>query len=406
MNFLRKLIKNLPTFLTALAFAVAVWVSAVSQADPTETRALPQPIPLEVIGQNPNLMIVNDFTDEITLTLLAPSTILDQLAGDSSVIEATLDLSGLTSGVHTLTPQVNIGLGPVDVVRISPATIFIELETIVEETVPIVVTTTGSPAVGFQTTTPELSSEVVRITGAQSFVESVDQVLAEVDVDNATETIERTVTLTAYDAENNPVESVTLNPETINVTIPVEQSVGYRTVGVKPVTTGELAFGYRLLNIFSVPPTVTVFSSDTNLVESLPSSVETTPININEADVTLETRVTLDLPEGVNVVGSQFVTVRIEIEAIIDSRRFTDIPVMIEGLGAGFDAVLSPENVDVILEGPVAILDSLAPESLLIVVDLTDLGRGVHTLAPEVRLDNEELTVESILPSAVEVTIN
>lgn len=406
MQFFRKLIKNLPTFLTALAFALAVWVSAVSQADPTETRTLPQSITLQVIGQNPQLMIVNDYTEEITLTLLAPSTILDQLASDNNLIEATVDLSGLGSGVHTLTPQVNIGLDPVDVVRINPATIFIELETIVTETFTVNIITTGSPAVGFETTEPELTSDTIEVRGAESVVESVAQVTAEVDVDGASETLEQEVTLTAYDAEGDPVEGVTLNPETITISIPVEQRGGYRTVGVKPVTTGDLAYGYRLLNIFSIPPTVTVFSSDTALVDSLPSSVETTPININDANETLETRVTLDLPEGVNVVGSQFVTVSIEIEPIIDSRRFTNIPVMIEGLAAGFDAVLSPEAVDVILEGPVAILDSLAPESLLIVVDLTDLERGVHSLTPEVRLDTEELTVESILPSTVEVTIN
>jgi YbbR domain-containing protein len=406
MQFFRKLIKNLPTFLTALAFAIAVWVSAVSQADPTETRVYPQPIELEVIGQNPNLIIVNNYTEEVALTLRAPSTILDQLASNSNQIEATLDLSGLDSGVHNLTPQVNIGLEPVDVVRINPATIFIELETIVTETFPILVNTIGNPAVGFETATPQLSTNVVRIRGAQSVVESVERVVAEVDVDEASATVEQEVSLTAYDSEDIPIADVTLNPETVTVTIPIEQRGGYRTVGVKPVTTGELADGYRLLNIFSVPPTVTVFSSDPNLVESLPSSIETTPININGAEETLETRVTLDLPEGVNVVGSQFVTVRIEIEPIIDSRRFTNIPVMIEGLGAGLDAVLSPEDVDVILEGPVAILDGLTADNILIVVDLTDLDRGVYTLTPEVRLDNEELTIESLLPGTIEVTIN
>ena len=406
MQFFRKLIKNMPTFLTALAFAIAVWVSAVSQADPTETRVYPQPIELEVIGQNPNLIIVNNYTEEVALTLRAPSTILDQLASNSNQIEATLDLSGLDSGVHTLTPQVNIGLDPVEVVRINPATIFIELETIVTETFPILVNTTGNPAVGFETATPQLSTDAVRIRGAQSVVESVERVVAEVDVDEASATVDQEVSLTAFDSEGIPIEDVTLNPETVTVTIPIEQRGGYRTVGVKPVTTGELADGYRLLNIFSVPPTVTVFSSDPNLVESLPSSIETTPININGAEETLETRVTLDLPEGVNVVGSQFVTVRIEIEPIIDSRRFTNITVMIEGLGAGFDAVLSPEDVDVILEGPVAILDALTADNILIVVDLTDLDRGLYTLTPEVRLDNEELTVESILPNTIEVTIN
>ena len=93
-NTFRSLVKNLPTLLTALAFALAVWIFAVSQADPTETRTLSRPVELEVIGQDPNLMIVNDFTEQVTLTVRGPSTILDQLANDSALITATLTSPG------------------------------------------------------------------------------------------------------------------------------------------------------------------------------------------------------------------------------------------------------------------------------------------------------------------------
>jgi len=405
-NTFHSLVKNLPTLLTALAFALAVWIFAVTQADPTETRTLSRPVELEVIGQDPNLMIVNDFTEQVTLTVRGPSTVLDQLANDSSLITATLDLSGMEAGFHPLTPHVNIALDPVEVVRISPASSIIELDSIITQTFTIEVETDGTPAVGFEAKTPELSSDTVRISGPESLINSIRTVAAQIDIDEVSANVEKEVELTAYDAEGLTIDGLSLSPTSIRVTIPIEQRGGYRTVGVKPITSGELAEGYRLLNIFSIPPTVTIYSSNEALVESLPSSVETTPININDADETMEIRVNLDLPEGVNIVGSQYVTIRIEIEAIIDSRRFSDIPVLVEGLGEGLDPALSPPNVDVILEGPVALLDSLQKVDILIVVDLEGLVVGVYQVTPEVRLEDRLLTVESILPSIVEVTLN
>lgn len=406
MDLFNKFIKNLPTFFTALAIALAVWIFAVSQADPTETLTLAQPLQMDVIGQNPNLMVVNDFSEQVTLTLRAPSTILNQIASDSSLISVTLDLSGLDAGWHSLTPKVSIDLSPVEVVRINPASIIVELDAIVTESFTVEVETTGAPAVGFEAKTPELSSETVRVSGPESLVSAIRHVLAEVNIEDASENIAEEVTLTAIDSESAPISGLTINPESVQVEIPIAQRGGYRTVGIIPITSGDLADGYRQLNIFAIPPTVTLYSSNDDLVQSLPSSVETTPININDADETMEIRVNLDLPEGVTVVGSQYVTVRIEIEPIIDSRRFSDIPLVIENLGENLEATLSPENVDVILEGPVALLDALSSDDILIVVDLTDLGIGTHQVTPEVQLEDDRLTVESILPSTVEVTIN
>jgi YbbR domain-containing protein len=405
MKLFNKFLKNLPSLLTALVFAIVVWIVAVTQADPTEVLAYPRPVPLELIGQDNDLMIVDDIPNQVSLTLRAPSTILEQLVSDSSLIEVTLDLSGLGAGLHTISPQVNIALEPVEVVRISPATIITKLEPIVTQDFPITVRTTGSPAIGFELKTPELSTEIARISGAQYLISAIDQVVAEVNVDLASENIQSEVSLVAYDNKEQILEGALISPSSVDVFIEVVQRGGYRTVGIIPVTDGNPAEGYRLLNIFSVPPTVTVYASDENLIDSLSSSIETDPININSAEETLSVRVSLNLPEGVNVVGSQFVTIQIEIEPIISSEEFKDIPVVIEGLTEGLEAEISPDNIDVILEGPVALLNSLDEADILVVLDLEGLEEGTQLLTPEVRLAVEGLTVESINPKTVEVVI-
>ena len=405
MKYLRNVLKNLPTLITALVFAITVWVFSVNQSDPTETRAYPEPINLEIIGQDSNLIIVNDIKEQISLTLRAPKSILDQLENDRNLINVTLDLSGYEAGLHTLTPQVNIALSPVEVVRFDPVTIVVKLDTLVSESFPIQVKTIGNPAIGFETQTPELSHDTVVISGAKSVVDSIEEVVAEVSIVDVSETIQRTVDVNAFNAEGNILEGLTISPNSIEVTIPVNQRGGYRTVVVKIVTSGQIAPGYRLTNIFSMPPTVTIFSLNPSLVEDIPGFVETTPINLNGANEDLEIRVALNLPEGINVVGSQNVTVQISIDPIESSANFTNIPIQTEGLDTNLSAEISPENVDVYLSGPLNFLDELTPSSIVVLIDLTDRGPGTYQLAPEVQLDNEEITVDAILPNTVEVII-
>ena len=150
MKAFQRIFKNLPTLATALVLAIAVWIFAVSQADPTETRVYPQAINMEIVGLDSSLMIVNDIDEQVNLTLRAPSTILNELESESNLINVTLDLSGLEAGVHTLTPQVSVELSPAEVVRINPSSIFVKLESVISQSFPVEIKTLGNPAIGYE----------------------------------------------------------------------------------------------------------------------------------------------------------------------------------------------------------------------------------------------------------------
>ncbi len=405
MKTLRNLLKNLPTLLTALVLSIAVWAFAVSEADPTETRLYPQDLPMEIVGLDSNLMIVNDIDEQIELTLRAPATILNELENERSLINVTLDLSGLEAGVHTLTPQVTIGRSPAEVVRINPSSIFVKLESVVSETFPVEIKTLGNAAIGYELSDPELSTEAVVVTGPQSLVDAVDVVAVEVDIEDVSEDISRLLTLKAYDVEDNEISAVSISPGTIQVNIPVRQRGGFKSVVVKIVTSGQIAAGYKLTDIFALPPTVMIFSSDPSLLEGIRGYVETIPISLDGANEDLEISATLNLPEGVSVVGSQSITVQVGIAPIESSISFTNIPVQFQGLGSGLAATTSPDVVDVYLSGPLYLLEALDPATLVVAIDLADRGVGTYQLAPEVLLEDAELSVDAILPSTLEVTI-
>jgi len=80
MKTLRWIVKFLPTLFTALILAIIVWVSAVSSADPNEEREYSTPIPVTVLGLDPDLVITGQLEDEIKVTIRAPRSIQERLA--------------------------------------------------------------------------------------------------------------------------------------------------------------------------------------------------------------------------------------------------------------------------------------------------------------------------------------
>ena len=75
------------------------------------------------------------------------------------------------------------------------------------------------------------------------------------------------------------------------------------------------------------------------------------------------------------------------------------------GLNPTLAASISPPTVDVIIQGPLPILETLTPASFRVVVDLTGLSSGVHQVTPVVDLVPDQVTVQAILPNMAEVVI-
>jgi YbbR domain-containing protein len=142
---LQRFFKYIPTFLTAFVLAIAVWISAVTSTDPTEERQFAQPIPIEVIGLDPGMMVTNDPPDQVNVVLSAPRSIWNQLTADPSVIHAVIDLSGLESGNHSVSVQVQINMRPVQTISYAPRAITVTLERLSTRTVPINLVNPGRP---------------------------------------------------------------------------------------------------------------------------------------------------------------------------------------------------------------------------------------------------------------------
>ncbi|OGO60269.1 MAG: hypothetical protein A2032_05915 [Chloroflexi bacterium RBG_19FT_COMBO_49_13] len=232
----------------------------------------------------------------------------------------------------------------------------------------------------------------------------VKEVRVRVDVTNATQTIITDEKPVLLDEEGRVVTGLTVSPDTVTITQPITLLGGYRYVIVRPISVGQVASGYRLTNIFVSPVGKVVFSSDPELVNNLPGYVETQPIDLTGKDDDFETLVELNLPIGISVVGDPKVLVQVSIAAI-ESSLAISLPVEVIGLAPGLEASVAPTTMDVILSGPVPVLNTLGPADVRVVVDLSGYDVGTYQLIPEVNILPEQVQKVSMLPATVEITI-
>lgn len=116
---LRWISANYKTFLWAFALSIAVWISAVTSEDPDETRTLPNPIPVEIVGRASDLVLGSDIPTEVEVTLRAPSSVWTLIEADPQLVKAILDISSLSAGEHTTELQIQIDARPVQIVSVA-----------------------------------------------------------------------------------------------------------------------------------------------------------------------------------------------------------------------------------------------------------------------------------------------
>jgi YbbR domain-containing protein len=405
-SFLRKSKRVFPTFLTALILAITVWIIAVTTSDPAENRSYPRNVPIEIVGQDTNLVMTSDLPSNVSIVLNTPQSVWDKMISTQSTVRAVLDLSGLQPGTHIVDLQIQVNIRPVKVVSYSPRTVSVTLESLSSKVLPLSLDIRGEPAIGYQVEDPVVDVKQITVTGPISQVDRVAEVRATLDINQTYEDISRMINVVALDENEVVINDVTLTPDRVEMFLEINQRYGYRNVIVSVNIEGQVADGYRLTNISVIPLAVTVYSSNPQIVNDLPGYVQTMPLNLEGMKDDIDVSLLLDLPEGVLVVGdNRTVLVRVSIAAVQSSMPIANLPIEIIGLPENLQAIIAPEMITLLISGPLPILDGIKPGDIRVVLDLTDYEVGTYQLEPVVELPSEEITVDSIQPGLIDIEV-
>ena len=378
------------------------------EQNPPREDFYPTDLPIEVVNKPPALILFQPLERTARVRIRAPQASWDKLQAASDrtltgTARALIDLTGATAGPHDYDVQVKFADPDISVQSIDPPLISLRLEEQRAKSFGVQINVGDSPPVGYLLGTPQSTPGSVAVSGAQSRVDQVVEVVAAVQLRGSKVAVDRDVALIARDAQGNTVPGVIISPDSVHVTVPVDQRIGFKDVSVKVVTKGTVAPGYWLSNVSVDPSTVTVVGSPARLDE-IGGFISTEPIDIKDAKSSTLVRVGLVLPQGVSPIGTQSVLVTIDVAAITGGQT-VQRQVTTRGLDKTLKATLSPESVDVILGGPLPVLQALKVDDVQVIIDLVNKGPGKYKVTPTLVKPNS-LTVESIVPDTIEVVIS
>jgi len=389
------------TAVLSLLLALIVWAVAEQENNPI---FVVRGVPVNLQGMEKGMALRSPAVASVDVRIRAPENIWESLRTDD--FAAFVDLTGLGAGRYGLPVHVPSPQPEVQILSVNPATIVVELEAIVQKRVPVRVEVMDSLSLpfGYEMHDPVVTPPEVLVSGPSRHVESVASAVAEVYLRAARSTVERRLPVSLRDKDGQTIGNVVQwTPRMVTVTVPIEQRPGYRDVRVRVRWEGQPAKGYNITEVAVEPSIVTIYGSPA-AIEAVPGYVDTVPVNIEGADSDVVERVALIVPENVSVFGSPSVVVSVGITPIeIHGWLVRRMPV-VQGLGDGLQAEISPLVVDVFLAGPLPRLETLGPGDVQVVLDLTGLEPDTHILEPTVIVP-EGIRIETLVPQSVEVKI-
>lgn len=399
---MNRILSNLGALLLSLVLAVVVWLIAVQEENPLTTDQL-SAVPVTISGLGEGLSIVGQPLSEVSLQLRAQRRIWEQSLRPEDFV-VTADLSGLEAGRHNVPLSADYPSSEVSILEIQPDSLVITLESVITRTVPVQVVLLGEPASGYELRNTTVTPSEVTVRGAESLVEQVNAAVVEVGMSGARADVERVQPVILRSVQGDTISKITtIDPRTVEVVVEIAQRPGYRDFSVRVPYTGVPAEGYQITGIVVDPSLVTLRGSP-EAFDQLPGYVETVPIDLTDLRGDVDAQLALNLPEALSVVGLPSVGVSIDIRPIIGSRDFQLQPI-IRGLGPGLTRTLPIQTVDVVVSGPLPVLNTLQFGVAQVILDLADLGPGVHSV-PLTPIVPEGVTVVSLLPAAVDITIS
>src|SRR5581483_4810244 len=288
------------------------------------------------------------------------------------------------------------------VVAVDPPTVQVRLEKIRNVPMVVRVRILDEAPLGYETKTPEVTPPQITVTGPQGDVDQVNDATVEVALRGAKTDVDRDAPVILHDAQGNQIQNLRVDPSTVKVHIPIEQRVGYKDTAVKATIHGNPASGYWVSDISVDPATVTLVGAPEAL-NQVGGFVETEVVDVTGAQENITRRVHLTLPNGVSVLNANDVMLRVSIEPVLSGLTVRR-PVTISA-SCNLTTKVSPDNVEVILSGPLPILQTLKPDDVRIVVDVPRCAEGSEQ--SQLRAENvpSKITVESIVPATAEVDV-
>ena len=400
-------------FALALVISFGLWLYVISYVSPGSDETI-SGIPVffegETILEERGLMITSDSEATVTLKISGNRSDLIKLNRDNITLKVDLTKvydAGVKELRYSITYPGDVPNGAVTVESQYPEAVSITVEKKISKPIDIDVVFTGEVDEGFIADTENwiLDFPTVNVKGPSSVVNQIDHARIDVSLDDRRESISENYRYILCDAQGQPVdvELVTTDVPEVHLDVKIQRFKEVPlTVNVKYGGGANLSNTKVTIN----PKTIYVAGSETLLQDMEQIVLGTGAIDLSLTEEDLVQTFPITLPEGVtNLSGVTEAEVQIQFVGL-EIKEFDISEIQVTNLPENMDYDLMNQVLKVRLRGPAAVLESILPENIQVVIDLAGKEMGSFTIKPAITVEGDAYTsVGAVGTYSVSVTL-
>jgi YbbR domain-containing protein len=378
--------------LFSLAAAILLWFVVLGIEDPIQKRTITSDVDLintEALETNSFMLKEPDKKYSVKLNVQARRSAMNNVSNNTEVITATVDLSRIDESYNNrlgdilpLPIDLDYQTSVYTVLSKEPESVTLSIDKYVTESRYITVMTWGTPAEGYEAMLPQYD-DTVMISGSKELVDTIDYIVAEVPITNATDTVsEQNAALRVVDVDNTDITNqLTLSASEITVTVvvhPIKEGIP-----IKPTYVGDPTDGYYISDVEVSPTHVNLVGPVDEL--SRISEIVLSAVNVDDltADKTINMSLWDYLPNNVGLKSGDVANVIVTVRVVIETVRHVQMPLTnIAVIRSALDdnPIISYSPIDgfvlIPLSGPEELINSVSLKDLTAELDATNLERG------------------------------
>jgi YbbR domain-containing protein len=316
----------------------------------------------------------------VTAIIQTTDDVLPTLSPKS--FQAVVALQEVQPGLYRLPIEVNSGAAQVLVRSVDPPLLDVEVVPVISHTWPVMVEIPAQQdlSAAYQLVgRPTVSPDQVTVLGPAPVVEQISQLQVMLSLATASGPLRELRPLRALDEQGREITGVTLNPPQVQVSAAIRRRSDVRDVGVRAVINGPPPDGYWLSDL-QVTPAGVILQGQLDQLADTGGVVNTLPVDISQASGDIRVQMPLDLPPEVQALDGSGNPVRaVTVLARVTARSgdfLLSRPIELLHARPGISVTITPPQVDLLLKGPVPVLNEIKtnPGMIRVLIDTADLG--------------------------------
>lgn len=402
-KILKALTNNLGFKILAVIFAFVLWLVVYNIEDPVITRSYTSVVSVKnednITGMNKCYEIL-DGSNIISFSVSAKRSLLEKL--EDSDFSAVADMNNIITDDKETTAEIRIDISSARYngsLKYNGKTQYLKvaLENLLSKQFVVTPNTDGTVADGYALGNVTVTNpNVLKVSGPESIVGQIANVVATIDVDGMTMDLTDNVIPVLYDADGKeiPITNLKLSNTTVQI---AAQILGIKSIPIKLSTVGTPAGGNSVLDVICKPAKVMVKGTASALNQISAIEVPAEVLNVSGATDDLETTIDITeyLPSNVELLNAMDANINVVVK--IEKYSTHNYTIATNGLvvkGLSKDEVLDfdAENIVLTVTASEENIAKLKTSDIQGTIDVTGLDAGIHMVAVEINLSDDRYT--------------